>query len=91
MEPPSGRREAAVTLPTGGTWTTAAVVQGPGYVGTFALDTISVRPPATVGTPPSSTTPPVPPVLPFVLIGAVALGAVAILKLGRRDVTPARG
>jgi hypothetical protein len=33
----------------------------------------------------------VPPVLPLILIGAVALGAVTIVRLGRRDVTPARG
>jgi hypothetical protein len=88
---PDGRWEATVTLPAGGTWTTAAVVQGPGYAGTFSLDTISVQPPGSPATPTSSTGPMVPPVLPLVLIGAVALGAVTIVRLGRRDVTPARG
>jgi hypothetical protein len=87
---PDGRWEAAVTLPAGGTWTTTAVVQGPGYAGTFSLDTVSVGPPAAAASspPPAAV---IPPVLPLALIGAVALGAVAILKLGRRDVTPARG
>jgi hypothetical protein len=87
---PDGRWEATVTLPAGGTWTTAAVIQGHGYAETFSMDTISVGPPATAAAS-ASTVPMVPPVLPLILIGAVALGAVTIVRLGRRDVTPARG
>ena len=43
---PDGRWQATVELPAGGAWATEALVQGPGYAGTFELDTMQVGPPA---------------------------------------------
>lgn len=88
---PDGRWEATVILPAGGTWTTAVVVQGPDYAGTFSLDTISVGPPAAAATSAQSNAAILPPLLPFLLIGAAALGTVVLVRMVRRELTPARG
>jgi len=91
-----GRWQAVIDLPDGGTWTVAAVVQGPDYAGSFALDTIQVRPPAGAaatgarGTtiPASSTSIPV---LPLVLMLSLAIGLTGAVLLARRQMAIARG
>ncbi len=91
-----GRWEALVDLPEGGTWTVAAVVQGPEYAGTFTLDTIQVRPPvaapaAAAGQTSSAATLASIPVLPLILMLILAIGLIGAVLVSRRQTAITQG
>ncbi|HEY7451509.1 MAG TPA: hypothetical protein VIA02_03200 [Candidatus Limnocylindria bacterium] len=85
-----GRWQAAVELPAGGTWTVSAVVQGAGFAGDFALDPVSVRPPAAAPTT-GGTSPIVlaTPALGPVLLAALIAGMSGLLLMTRKRQVPA--
>jgi hypothetical protein len=88
----AGRWQAVVDLPEGGTWTVAAVVQGPNYAGTFALDTFQVSPatataasstsPATIVTPQQ--------LVPWIVALVLAAGLLGAALLARRQTPTAQ-
>lgn len=91
-----GRWEAVVDLPVGGSWTVAAVVQGPEFAGSFALDTIQVRPPvaaaaAGAGSTSSAATLGSMPVLPLIMLLILAIGLFGAVLVSRRLTAIAQG
>jgi hypothetical protein len=81
----AGRWQAIVELPDGGTWTVAAVVQGPNYAGTFALDTVQVSPAASVASSTSASTIAAPQLVPWILAFALAVGVLGAALMARRQ------
>jgi hypothetical protein len=86
----AGRWQAVVDLPEGGTWTVAAVVQGPNYAGTFALDTFRVSPAATAASSSSASTVTAPQLLPWILAFVLGAGLLGAALLARRQAPTAQ-
>ena len=85
-----GRWQAVVDLPEGGTWTVAAVVQGPNYAGSFALDTFHVNQAAAAASSTGASPGAAPQLVPWILAFALAAGLLGYALLARSQTPTAQ-